>query len=60
MVGVLVGFSIDPARILYLAVPHFVYQTFFNLAFIHKIVQRSQLKLLIYNLEHEVIERWIE
>nr|WP_229552694.1 XisH family protein [Nostoc sp. XA010] len=25
----------DPERILYLAVPHFVYQTFFNLAFIN-------------------------
>jgi hypothetical protein len=44
----------------YLAVPHFVYETFFNLAFISRVVQRSQLKLLVYDIEQETIEQWIK
>ena len=50
----------DPDRILYLAVPRFVYQTFFHLAFINSVVQRSQIKLLVYDLEKETIEQWIK
>ncbi len=50
----------DPERILYLAVPRFVYETFFNLAFINSVVQRSQIKLLVYDLEKEMIEQWIK
>ena len=48
----------DPERVLYLAVPRFVYQTFFSLAFISGVVQRSQIKLLVYDLEQETIEQW--
>jgi hypothetical protein len=50
----------DPERILYLAVPYIVYQTFFSLKFIQRVVQRSQLKLLIYNSEQETIVQWIK
>ena len=50
----------DPERVLYLAVPRFVYQTFFSLAFIIRVVQRSQIKLLVYELEQETIEKWIK
>jgi len=50
----------DPERVLYLAVPRFVYQTFFSLAFISRVVQRSQIKLLVYDLEQETIEQWIK
>jgi hypothetical protein len=50
----------DPERILYLAVPRFVYQTFFKLAFINRVVERSQIKLLVYDLEKETIEQWIK
>jgi hypothetical protein len=52
--------DIDPERVLYLAIPSFVYQTFFSLAFIHSVIQRSQLKLLVYDLEQETIEKWIK
>ncbi|MHC5720007.1 MAG: element excision factor XisH family protein, partial [Nostoc sp.] len=38
----------------------FVYETFFNLAFINSVVQRSQIKLLVYDLEKETIEQWIK
>ncbi|WP_366932819.1 element excision factor XisH family protein [Nostoc sp. JL31] len=41
-----------------LAVPRFFYQTFFNLAF--SVVQRNQIKLLVYDLEKETIEQWIK
>ena len=37
----------DPERVLYLTVPRFVYQTFFSLAFISRVVQRSRIKLLV-------------
>ncbi len=50
----------DPERVLYLAIPRFVYQTFFSLAFIIRVVQRSQIKLLVYELEQETIEKWIK
>ena len=50
----------DPERVLYLAIPRFVYQTFFSLAFIIRVVQRSQIKLLVYDLEQETIEQWIK
>lgn len=42
------------------SVPHFVYQTFFNLTFINSVVQRSQLNLLVYDLDKESIEQWIK
>jgi hypothetical protein len=50
----------EPDRALYLAVPYFTYETFFRLKFIQKVVDRSQLKLLIYSPEEESIVKWIE
>ena len=52
--------DIEPNRVLYLAVPQFVYRTFFNLAFISRVIERSQLNLLIYDLDKESIEQWIK
>ncbi len=48
----------EPNRILYLAVPLKVYKKFFTLQFIQNTVQRSQLNLLVYNPEEEVIFQW--
>jgi hypothetical protein len=48
----------DPERILYLAVPLNTYNDFFSLPFIQAIVQRNQLKLLIYDIETEAIVQW--
>jgi hypothetical protein len=45
---------------IYLAVPQQIYQTFFTLKFIQQVIQRSQLKLLIYEPQQEVIVEWIE
>lgn len=51
--------DVDPTRILYLAVPHRTYTQFFTLQFIQKAVQRSQLRLLIYDPQQEVIIQWL-
>ncbi|HAX80918.1 MAG TPA: hypothetical protein DCY88_35045 [Cyanobacteria bacterium UBA11372] len=47
-----------PDRKLYLAVPLNVYKTFFSLQFIQRVVQRSQISLLIYDPDREVIVQW--
>jgi hypothetical protein len=49
----------EPDRVLYLAVPLRVYETFFSLQFIQKTVQRSQIKLIIYDPKQEVIVQWL-
>ena len=47
-----------PERVLYLAVPEDIYDTFFRLQFIQAAIRRHQLKLVIYEQEQEVIVRW--
>lgn len=48
----------DPERILYLAVPLGVYRDFFQKQFIQLIIQRSQLKIIVYDPASEVIVEW--
>jgi XisH protein len=48
----------EPDRILYLAVPLHIYEEFFMLAFIQSVVRRSQLNLLIYDVEAVEITQW--
>ena len=48
----------EPDRVLYLAVPVDVYDTFFILQFIQTAIRRHQLRLAIYDPEQEVIVRW--
>ncbi|QSJ18569.1 XisH family protein [Nostoc sp. UHCC 0702] len=49
----------QPERILYLAVPSDTYETFFQLPFTQIIIQQNQLRLLIYDIENEVIIKWL-
>lgn len=49
----------EPNRTLYLAVPLAIYNNFFNLPFIQTVVSENQLKLIVYNVESEEIEEWI-
>lgn len=51
--------SIDPDRILYLAVPIDVYQTFFQHEFTQTAVQRYQVLIIVYEPVNEVIWQWI-
>lgn len=46
-------------RTLYLAIPYLIYQDFFSLQFIQTVINRSEIKLLIFNPEEEAILEWI-
>jgi hypothetical protein len=46
-------------HILYLAIPQVVYEEFFRLEFIQKAVLRSQIRLLTYEPQQEVIVQWL-
>ena len=48
----------EPDRILYLAVPSNVYDSFFTMGFIQSLVQQNQIHLIIYNTEQEAIAQW--
>lgn len=49
----------EPERILYLAVRSPVYESFFQRRFIASAVLRYRLKLIVYNVEKEVITQWL-
>lgn len=50
---------VEPDRQLYLAVREPVYETFFQRRFIRAAVERYKLKLIIYNVQQEVIVQWL-
>ena len=49
----------QPERVLYLAVPLTTYKTFFNLDYPRDMIEENQVKMIIYDVEHEVIAEWI-
>ncbi|QYX31731.1 XisH family protein [Sphaerospermopsis torques-reginae] len=49
----------DPTRILYLAVPIGVYESFFKREFAQISIERYQIKQIIYDPIEEVILQWI-
>ncbi len=48
----------DPERILYLAVPLTTYKTFFQLDFTKEMVEENRVKIIVYDVENEVIVEW--
>lgn len=50
--------EVEPERSLYLAVPLTVYEEFFNQNFIQSVISKSQLNLIIFNVETEKIAQW--
>ncbi len=48
----------EPERVLYLAIPSGVYSSFFQLQFIKTVIERFQLKIIIYDPIQEVIVQW--
>jgi XisH protein len=48
----------QPDRVLYLAVPQGAYKTFFNLPFVETVIERFQLRLVVYDPNDEVILEW--
>lgn len=49
----------EPARVLFLAVPIDIFNTFFALTFTKGVVEQYNVKLLVYNPEKEEVNQWI-
>jgi hypothetical protein len=50
----------DPNRILYLAIPDAIFNTFFQRPFIKLVVQKKAIKIITYDAHKEVIVQWID
>lgn len=50
---------VEPDRVLYLAVPIDAYEDFFLLPYGQHVIERYNLKLLVYVTTHEEIVAWI-
>ncbi len=50
---------LQPDRVLYLAVPLTTYKTFFQLDFPKEMIVENSVKMVIYDVEKEVIFQWI-
>lgn len=50
----------EPDRILYLAVPEDFYRDFMEDSFFQKVVKRFDLKIIIFNVEKQIIISWID
>jgi hypothetical protein len=50
---------VEPDRILYVAIPADAYHSFFQTPFIREVVDEMQMKLIVYDIDQEVIEAWI-
>ncbi|MBE9056716.1 XisH family protein [Sphaerospermopsis sp. LEGE 08334] len=50
---------LQPDRVLYLAVPLTTYKTFFQLDFPKEMILENSVKMIIYDVEKEVIFQWI-
>ncbi|MBR8839489.1 MAG: hypothetical protein DSM106950_37180 [Stigonema ocellatum SAG 48.90 = DSM 106950] len=49
----------EPERKLYLAVPQSIYNSFFQRRFTRSVVERTQIRLLVYDEKQEVIVQWL-
>jgi hypothetical protein len=50
----------EPDRILYLAIPHQTYRRFFHRTLMRAVIEQQQLRLIVFDIEEEVIVQWIE
>ena len=50
--------TIDPVRILYLAVPSDTYDSFFSLKLVQMSLAQYQINLIVYDPVSEVIIKW--
>jgi hypothetical protein len=48
----------EPDRVLYLAIPYNTYETFFSQRFIESVIERNNVKLIIFKPDDEVIIKW--
>jgi len=52
--------KLEPERVLYLAVPADVYRNFFTDSFIQEVIERWQIKLLVFVVEKQEISLWTD
>ena len=52
--------SDEPERVLYLAIPKDVYQTFLRFEPAKTVIERYNILLIIYDVNQEAIEQWID
>lgn len=50
--------DIEPEREVYLAISEDVYETFFTLVFTQKAIEKYQIKIIVYDINQEVIKQW--
>ncbi|WP_287356844.1 element excision factor XisH family protein, partial [Moorena sp. SIO3B2] len=51
--------SDEPERILYLAIPKDTYQMFIRFEPAKTVIERYEVRLIVYDANHEVIDQWI-
>lgn len=50
----------EPDRRLYLAVPKSIYRTYFTAPAIQYIVNKFNVRIIVFHPKHQVIEQWLE
>jgi hypothetical protein len=50
----------EPDRKVYLAIPSFIWKTFFQRPLIQKIVHEKPLRVIVVNVDSQTIETWIK
>lgn len=50
--------DIEPEREVFLAISEDVYEAFFTLVFTQKAIEKYQIKLIVYDINQEVIKQW--
>ena len=50
--------DVEPDRLLFLAIPESLWRNFFQKPFIQKVIERKQIRLIVYNHQTEIIVLW--
>jgi hypothetical protein len=50
--------EVAPERLLYLAIPEEIWNTYFQERFIQKVITRKNIKIIVYNPTEEIIVQW--
>jgi hypothetical protein len=51
--------QLEPSRVLYLAVPEVIYETFFQTVLVQSVIKKHHIYLIIYDPQKEVIVKWL-
>ncbi|MEA5468479.1 XisH family protein [Spirulina sp. 06S082] len=51
--------KVEPERVLYLAIPNDVYESFFSKQFVKRAIKHHQIKLIVFNPDTEEVVQWL-